>query len=83
VFSVVTAALVATQQCSKHTSAAVKQQVTIAKVVFSLRAAPRLYKKDLRQLELELRVSRVGSWQNNGKKGIRLCKDEFIVCCNY
>jgi hypothetical protein len=32
------------------------------------------------------RVSGVGSWQNNlrsnGKKGIRLCKEDFTVCCN-
>ncbi|PNF14472.1 hypothetical protein B7P43_G00827 [Cryptotermes secundus] len=27
--------------------------------------------------------SGVGSWENNGKKGIRLCKEDFIVCCSY
>jgi hypothetical protein len=46
--------------------------------VFSVRAAPRLYNEDLMQLELEL-SSGVDSWQNNGKKGIRLCTEDFIV----
>jgi hypothetical protein len=39
--------------------------VTIEEVVLSVGAAPRLYNEDLRQLELELRVSGVDSWQNN------------------
>jgi hypothetical protein len=28
------------------------------------------------------RVSGDGGWQNNGKKGMRLCKEDFIVCCS-
>jgi hypothetical protein len=27
--------------------------------------------------------SGVGTWQNNGKKLIRLCKEDVIVCCSY
>jgi hypothetical protein len=50
--------------------------------VFSVGAAPRLCKQDLRQLELEL-SSGDGSWQNNGKKGIKQCKEDFIVCWSY
>jgi hypothetical protein len=38
VFSVVSAVLVATQQCSKHISAAVNQHATIEEVVFSVEA---------------------------------------------
>jgi hypothetical protein len=55
VFSVVSAALVATQRCGEHISAAVNQQATIEEVLFSLGVALRLYNEDLRQLELELR----------------------------
>jgi hypothetical protein len=54
VFSVVRAALVATQWCDKHVSAAVNQHASIEGEVFSAGAAPRLYNEDLRQLELEL-----------------------------
>jgi hypothetical protein len=54
-FSVVSAALIATQRCGKHISAAVSQHATIEEVVFSMEgAAPRLYNEDLRHLELEL-----------------------------
>jgi hypothetical protein len=35
----------------------VNQRATIEEVVFSVEAAPRLYKAELRQLELELRES--------------------------
>jgi hypothetical protein len=51
----VSAALVATQRCGKHISAAVNQHATIEEAVFSVGAAPRLYNEDLTQLELELR----------------------------
>jgi hypothetical protein len=51
----------------------------LLETVFSVGAALWLYNKDLRQLELELeKASEVGSWQNNGKKGIRLCKEDFM-----
>jgi hypothetical protein len=53
VFSVVRAALVATQRCGKHISAAVNQLATIEEEMFSMEAAPRLYNEDLRQLELD------------------------------
>jgi hypothetical protein len=47
--------------------------------VFSLRAAPRLYNEDLRKLRDRTDgVSGVVSGQNNGKKGIRLCKEDFM-----
>jgi hypothetical protein len=38
-------------------SAAVNQYATIQEAVFSLGAAPRLYKEDLKKLKLELRES--------------------------
>jgi hypothetical protein len=53
-FSVVSAALVAMQQCRKHISATVNQHATIQEAVFSVGAALRLYNKNLTQLELEL-----------------------------
>jgi hypothetical protein len=79
VFSVAQAALVATQRCGKHISAAVNQQATIEKAVFSLGTAPRLYNEDFGQLrdrkavefrnwQLQQGIERVfgvGSWQNN------------------
>jgi hypothetical protein len=42
------------QLCGKHISAAVNQQATIEKAVFSVKAASRLYNENLTQLELEL-----------------------------
>jgi hypothetical protein len=54
-FSVVRPALVATQPCGKHISAAMNQHATMKEAVFSVGAVPRLYDEDLRQLELELR----------------------------
>jgi phage terminase Nu1 subunit (DNA packaging protein) len=57
VFSVVGAALAATQRYDKHTCAAVNQQGTIEEAVFSLGVAPRIYNEDRRQLNLELRLS--------------------------
>jgi hypothetical protein len=51
---VVCAAPFAKQLCGKHISAEVNQHATIEEAVFSVRAATRLYNKDLRQLELEL-----------------------------
>jgi hypothetical protein len=27
-------------------------------------------------------VSGVGTWQNNDKKGIRLCEEDFLMCCS-
>jgi hypothetical protein len=57
VFFVVRVALVATQRCGKHISAAANQHATIEEAVFSAVAAPRLYNEDLRQLELELKES--------------------------
>jgi hypothetical protein len=56
---VVSAALVATQRCGKHTSAAVNQHAR-GETVFSVGTVPRLYNEDLRQLKLEL-SSEVGS----------------------
>jgi hypothetical protein len=81
------AALVGTQLCS----AAVNQHATTEGAVFSVVTAPRLYNMDLAQLELELsRVPELAvaaeNWEsrqssrieNNGKKGIRLCEDDFM-----
>jgi hypothetical protein len=65
------------QRCGKHISSAVNQRATIEEAVFSVGAAPRLYNKDLTHLELGL-SSGVGSWRNNDKKGIRLCKKYFM-----
>jgi hypothetical protein len=56
-FSVVSAGLNATQRYGKHISAAVNQQATIEKAVFSVGAVLRLYNEDLRQVEVELRES--------------------------
>jgi hypothetical protein len=83
-FAVVRVALVVTQLHGKHISVAVNQHATIEEVVFSVGgAAPRLYKDNLTQLRDRIqRVSGVGSWQNNRKKGIGLCKEDFIVCCS-
>jgi hypothetical protein len=67
VFSVVSAALVATQRCGKYISVAMNQQATTEETVFSVESSPRLYNEVLRQLEIELRVSGAGSWQNNWK----------------
>jgi hypothetical protein len=39
------------QRCGKYISAAVNQRATIEEAVFSLGAAPRLYKDDLTQLD--------------------------------
>jgi hypothetical protein len=50
----VRAALVATQRCGKHISAAVNQHATVKEAVFSVGAAPTLYNKDLRQLKLSM-----------------------------
>jgi hypothetical protein len=55
VFSVVSAAFIATQRCGKYISAAANQHATIDEAVFYVVTAPRLHKEDLRQLELELR----------------------------
>jgi hypothetical protein len=79
------------QLCGKHISTAVNQHVTIEEAVFSVTAAPRLYNEDLIQLEQELsRVLEMAvaaeNWEsrlskvieNNGKKGIRLCKEDFM-----
>jgi hypothetical protein len=72
IFSVVSAALVATQQCCKHISAAVNEHAKIEEAVFSVGVAPMLYNEDLRQLELELRsgvgicsreISEGGRWR--------------------
>jgi hypothetical protein len=49
--------------------------------VFSVGAAPRIYTKDLTQLELELSESGDGSrkrLRSNGKKEIGLPKEDFI-----
>jgi hypothetical protein len=54
VFSAVRAERVATQRCGKHIFAAVNQHAIIQEALFSVGAAPRLYKEDLTQLELEL-----------------------------
>jgi hypothetical protein len=51
-FSAVRAALVASQRCGKHISAAVNQHGTIEEAVFSVGATPRLYNENLTQLEL-------------------------------
>jgi hypothetical protein len=64
----------------------VNQHATIEEAAFSLWAAPRLYNEDLPQLELEL-SSVVGSCsrglRRNDKEGIRLCKEDFIVCYGF
>jgi hypothetical protein len=48
------ASLTPTQLCGKHISVAVNQHATIEESVFSVGALPRLYNKDLTQLEREL-----------------------------
>jgi hypothetical protein len=85
------AALAATQLCGKHIFAAVNQHATIQEAVFFCGSGPRLYNEDLPQLEWELnRVLELAdaaeNWEsrrskvieNNGKKGIRLCKEDFM-----
>jgi hypothetical protein len=47
-------ALVAMQRCGKYICAAVNEYAAIEEAVFSVGAAPRLYKENLGQLELEL-----------------------------
>jgi hypothetical protein len=54
VFSVDSAAFVATQRCCENISAAVNQYVTIEEAVLSVGAVPRLYNEDLTHLELKL-----------------------------
>jgi hypothetical protein len=50
----------------------VNQHATIEEAVFSVRATPRLYSEDLRQLRIRSKgIFGVGSRQNNGKKVIR------------
>jgi hypothetical protein len=61
------AALVATQLCGKHISAAVNQHATAEEVVFSGGAAARLYNEDITQLELDL------------SSGVRNCSMELRV----
>jgi hypothetical protein len=79
VFSVVSAALVTKQRCGEHTSAAVNQHTTIEEAVFSVVADPRLYNEDYRPARIRTELSSgVGSWQNNGKKGISQCEEDFI-----
>jgi hypothetical protein len=51
VFSVVSGAIVATQQCGKHISAAANQHPTKEEAVFSVGAAQSLYNEDFKQLE--------------------------------
>jgi hypothetical protein len=62
VFSVVSAAFVATQRCGKHISAAVNHQATIEDMMFSLGVVPKLYNEDLTQLQRIIieKVSGVG-----------------------
>jgi hypothetical protein len=81
------ASRVAAQLCGKHISAAVNQQATIKEAVFSVGTAPMLY-EGLTQVELELsRVSELAvvaedcesrQTENNSKKGVRLCKEDFV-----
>jgi hypothetical protein len=54
---VVSAAIIATQRCREHISAAVNQHTTIEEAVFSVGVAPRLYNQHLRQLLSELTES--------------------------
>jgi hypothetical protein len=68
VFSAVSAALVATQQCCRHISAAVNQHAILGEAMFSVGAAPRLYNEGLRELELELRESLEMALEDDGKK---------------
>jgi hypothetical protein len=51
------------------------------RAVLSVRSVPRGYKKD-KEGRLSQLSSGVGSWQNNGKRGITLCKEDFIVYCS-
>jgi hypothetical protein len=59
-----------------------RTRITIEERCFLAGADPRLYNEDLTQLGSEL-SSGVGSWQNKGKKGSTLCKENFIMYCNY
>jgi hypothetical protein len=54
VFSVVSTALFDMQQCSRHISAVVNQRANNRGSSVFCRGCPRLYNKDIRQLELEL-----------------------------
>jgi hypothetical protein len=73
----VSAALAATHRCGKYISAAVNQHTTIEDAVFSVGAAPRLYKEDLRLLELELR-SRIGSCSRELRESPELAVGRII-----
>jgi hypothetical protein len=65
----------------------VNQDATIEKAVFSVGAAPRLYNEDLRKPELELReileLAVLRIIEKNWQERIRLCREDFIVCCSY
>jgi hypothetical protein len=54
-------------------------------VVFSVGAAQRMHIEDLCHAELEFRESPelAELLRRNGKKGISLCKEDFIVRCSY
>jgi hypothetical protein len=73
------------QRCRKHISSTINQHATMEEEGFYVGVAPRPYNEDLTQLELKL-SSGVGSCsrelRRNGKKGIRLCKEDFRVCCS-
>jgi hypothetical protein len=82
-FPVTGATCVATQWCSKHIPAAVKQHATIGDEVLSVGAAPRLYNEDHSQLELELSVwSCHNNWEETATKYLGRAKIDFIVCCS-
>jgi hypothetical protein len=50
--------------------------------MFSVGSAPKMYNEDLTQLKLELgRVLEMavqGDWLKKGKKGIRLCQEDYM-----
>jgi hypothetical protein len=91
----VRAALLATQLCGKHISAAVNQHATIEEAVFPVGVAPRLCDEDLTQLErelssgvgrcyIELRESTVkGIWKEMGWKELGRAKKASSVIWSY
>lgn len=72
----------ATQWCSKHTSAAVKQHATID--VFCVGVAPKLYNEDLRQLRVKIE----GGSEDNGEDSnvwqwTVKCDHNAVISCSY
>jgi hypothetical protein len=58
----------------------------VSQELSSVKITEKRWQGDSWQLQQRIRIERVsgvGSWQNKGRKGIRLCKEDFTVCCRY